>query len=154
METIAKQIHTLLIKNKKTVAVAESCTGGYTCMLLTQFPGSSAYFLAGIVAYHNSSKTKLLGISKEILKKHGAVSAIVARKMAEHIRKTTGANLSIGITGIAGPSGATKNKPIGTVFIGLSGKRQIVKRFLLRGTRMDIQKKTALKALQLLKKII
>lgn len=152
MELIVKQIHSLLLKNKKTVAVAESCTGGLLSNLLTYIGGSSKYFILGVVAYSNKSKEDILNIPSAFMVKKGAVSADAAKKMAQNIRKTAKSDFGIGITGIAGPSGATPHKPIGTVFIAVSGKNKtICEKFHFTGNRSAIRKKSALKGLELLK---
>ncbi|RMF09962.1 MAG: CinA family nicotinamide mononucleotide deamidase-related protein [Candidatus Neomarinimicrobiota bacterium] len=103
-----------------TLAVAESCTGGLLSHRITNSPGSSAYFLGGMVTYSNQLKEELLGVRHETLEVHGAVSEPTAREMAEGIRARTGADLGIGITGIAGPGGGTPEKPVGLVYIGLA----------------------------------
>lgn len=152
MELIVKQIHSLLLKNKKTVAVAESCTGGLLSELLTYIGGSSKLFILGVIAYNNKVKADILKVPAGILAKNGAVSADVAKKMAQNIRKTAKSDFGIGITGIAGPSGATPHKPIGTVFIAVSAKNKtICNKFHFTGNRAVIRKKAALKALELLK---
>jgi len=152
MELIVKQIHKLLIKNKKTLAVAESCTGGLLSKLLTDLPGSSRFFLLGVVAYSNKAKSKILKISPALLKKRGAVSKETAEEMAFSARRLSGACLGIGITGIAGPAGASADKPKGTVFIALESKnKKKCRGFIFKGNRQKVRKKAALKALDLLK---
>ncbi|MFA5200685.1 MAG: nicotinamide-nucleotide amidohydrolase family protein [Candidatus Omnitrophota bacterium] len=146
-----REIHNKLLTGKKTVSVAESCTGGLVSSLLTSESGSSGYFLLGVVAYSNKSKEKILGIPAKIIKKYGAVSCHVAKLMAENIRKKAGSDFGVSITGIAGPGGALKNKPVGTVFIGLSKKnKNICKEFLFCGNRQNIRNKSAREALHLL----
>jgi nicotinamide-nucleotide amidase len=152
---IVKQIHNLLLKRKKTIAVAESCTGGLLSTLLTDISGSSGYFILGTVVYSNFSKNLLLKVPLSVIRKNGAVSKVVAEKMAASIRKLAKTDYGIGITGIAGPTGGTIQKPLGTVFIALAGKnKQICQRFIFKGNRTSIRKQAALKALQLLKKLI
>jgi nicotinamide-nucleotide amidase len=109
----------LLRERKLMVAVAESCTGGLLASRLTDVPGSSDYFDRGVVCYSNDAKVELLGVPAELIREHGAVSEPVARAMAEGIRARSGANVGIGITGIAGPSGGTDQKPVGTVSIAV-----------------------------------
>jgi len=147
----AKQLHNKLIKHKKTIAVAESCTGGLLSSLLTKYPKASAYFLLGVVAYSNNSKKRILGIPEKIINKYGAVSNKVALLMARNIRKKINADFGISITGIAGPTGATAIKPKGTVYIGLSFKNKTFSRlFLFPGRREDIRKYATLKAMRIL----
>lgn len=151
LNKILKRIHEELLNNAKTVSVAESCTGGLLSNLLTGIPGSSNYFLLGIVAYSNSSKEKILNVPKKIIAKYGAVSHIVAELMAENIRKKAKSDFGLSITGIAGPTGTTVLKPIGTVFISLSSKDKVIcRKFHFRGMRQSIRKKAAYQALRLL----
>jgi nicotinamide-nucleotide amidase len=111
----------LLTERKQTLALAESCTGGCIAHRITNVPGASAVLLAGLVTYSNEAKKKFLGVRSEALEEHGAVSEMVAREMAEGARKQTGTDYAISVTGIAGPGGGTPDKPVGTVFMGLSG---------------------------------
>jgi len=155
MEPIIKQLHRLLLQNKKTVAVAESCTGGLLSCLMTSSPGSSGYFLLGIVAYSNKAKEKLLKIPQRLIKAKGAVSPEVASAMAASVRKIAAADLGIGITGIAGPTGARPAKPLGTVYIAVSsGKRLTCTRMNFTGNRNTVRKKSALGALYMLKGLL
>lgn len=150
-DKIIKQIHQQLLHNHKTIAVAESCTGGLLANLLTQESGSSNYFLLGVVTYSNKSKEKILNIPTQTIAKYGAVSAQVAKLMAANIRKKIKSDFGIGITGIAGPSGATCTKPIGTVFIALADKNKTLCRlYSFSGQRADIRQKSAKAALHLL----
>jgi nicotinamide-nucleotide amidase len=110
----------LLLERKRTLAVAESCTGGLITSRLTDVPGSSAYLLEGIVTYSNEAKVRDLGVLPATLEEHGAVSEPVALQMAVGIRERAGADIGLGVTGIAGPEGGTEEKPVGTVFIGLA----------------------------------
>jgi nicotinamide-nucleotide amidase len=109
-----------LLEHKATLAVAESCTGGLLAQRITSVPGSSEYFVGGVVCYSNSWKADWLAVSPEDIETHGAVSAAVAGALAEGIRRKAAATLGVGITGIAGPSGATPAKPIGLVYIALA----------------------------------
>ena len=119
-KTIEDAIVRLLAERKLTLATAESCTGGFISNRITNVPGASKVFLGGVVAYSNAMKEKLLGVRFKTLLKHGAVSEAVAREMATGARKKSGADFAIAVTGIAGPSGGTKSKPVGTVFIALA----------------------------------
>ena len=118
LETI---IIRLLTERKQTLALAESCTGGWIANLLTNVPGASAVLLAGLVTYSNAAKHNFLGVRAETLAEHGAVSEAVAREMALGARERTGADYALSVTGIAGPTGGTPDKPVGTVFIALAG---------------------------------
>ena len=113
----------LLTRRNKTLAVAESCTGGFLCHRLTNVPGSSAVFLGGVVAYSNQVKKDLLGVRAETLRRHGAVSEPAAREMADGARRLFRADYALAVTGIAGPGGGTPDKPAGTAFIAMSRKR-------------------------------
>ena len=151
MQHTANQINKRLIKSKKTVAIAESCTGGLVGSLLTQRSGSSRYFILGIIAYSNKVKEAVLGIPNRIIARKGAASEKVASLMARNIRKLAKTDLGIGITGIAGPTGGTPQKPVGTVFIALdSANKRICKRFCFSGRRITVRKKAALESLELL----
>ena len=147
-----KSIVHLLIEKKKTLALAESCTGGFIANQITNVPGSSKIFLGGVVAYANEVKQKFLGVRAKTLQRHGAVSRAVAREMAAGARKRFGADFAIAVTGIAGPSGGTKSKPVGTVFIAVAGPFGVlVERKLNRLEREKFKKVTANQALNLLK---
>jgi nicotinamide-nucleotide amidase len=120
-ETSIEEVVAQLLKNlNRTISVAESCTGGLVSHKLTNVPGSSAYFNRGVVAYHNTAKTDILGVGADILKKYGAVSAETAVAMAEGVRHSSGSDIGISTTGIAGPGGATPEKPVGLVYLGYS----------------------------------
>ncbi len=139
-ETIEDIVARVLMENRATIAVAESCTGGLLAERLTNLPGSSAYFLGGIVCYSNDLKTRLLGVPAEMIEAKGAVSSEVALALAADIRKLTGATLGVGITGVAGPTGGTPDKPVGLVHIGIAdenGPRE--KSFRFPGDRERIR---------------
>lgn len=119
-EPLEEVVAHVLIENRATIAVAESCTGGMLAERLTNVPGSSSYFLGGVVCYSNELKSSLVGVPKELIEAKGAVSPEVALALASGIRKETGATLGVGITGIAGPGGGTADKPIGLVHIGIA----------------------------------
>jgi len=120
-DTLSSVVGQLLRQHQHTVAVAESCTGGGLGQALTTMPGSSSYFLGGVIAYSNAVKESLLNVSATDLAEHGAVSPIVAQQMAVGVRDRLGATWGISITGIAGPDGGTEAKPVGLVYIGLAG---------------------------------
>lgn len=121
-ETYPRYVAGLLKQAGIKVALAESCTGGLAAKLLTDIAGSSDYVIGGVVSYANTAKTTLLGVSEALLREHGAVSEPVARAMAEGVLKALGADLAVGITGIAGPGGGSPGKPVGTVCFGLARK--------------------------------
>ena len=108
---------------EQTVATAESCTGGLLGKLLTDVSGSSAYYVGGFVTYSNTQKTERLGVPAELIERHGAVSAVVAEAMAAGCRRTTGSDYALAITGVAGPTGGTPEKPVGLVYVALAGPR-------------------------------
>jgi nicotinamide-nucleotide amidase len=118
-ETLHEVTARLLSERRKTLAVAESCTGGMIAARLTDVPGSSAYMLVGFVAYGNEAKVRDLNVPAELIADHGAVSAPVAEAMARGARERAGADLGLGVTGIAGPGGATAEKPIGLVYMSI-----------------------------------
>jgi nicotinamide-nucleotide amidase len=119
-ETMEAVVGRLLREQGKTLATAESCTGGLIAQRVTDVPGSSAYFVGGVVAYANEAKRALLGISEAMLREHGAVSEPVARGMAEGARERFGADFAVATTGIAGPDGGSDDKPVGTVYVALA----------------------------------
>jgi nicotinamide-nucleotide amidase len=125
-KTLEDVIAGLLIEKKLTIAVAESCTGGLITNRLTDVSGSSDYLERGLVTYSNAAKISLLGVPAEIIEKHGAVREETARLMAEGARKSAGTDLGLSSTGIAGPTGGSKEKPVGTVYIALADSRQTI----------------------------
>ncbi len=140
-----------LLTQEKTIAVAESCTGGLLANQLTNIPGSSSFFWLGIIAYDNKAKSRLLKIPTAILKKHGAVSLPVAELMAQNVRKILNTDFGIGITGIAGPTGGTKDKPVGLVFIAVANKKRVLsQKHHFKGPRLSIKSQAADKALGML----
>ncbi len=145
----------ILLRNNLTMAIAESCTGGLIAHKITNIPGASRYFLGGVVAYSNEAKIKILGVSSNTLRVHGVVSEECAREMAIRVARLFNASVGISTTGIAGPSGGTKEKPVGLVYIGyyLEGE-SIVQRHLFNGTREEIKNKIASKALETLDEIL
>lgn len=155
MHKIIGQIHKLLVKNQETIAVAESCTGGLLSSWLTKLSGSSKYFILGLVTYSNQAKNDILDIPVKLITKKGAVSEIIAKKMAQNVRQIAKTNLGIGITGIAGPTGTTATKPVGTVYIALTTKNKtICHKLCFRGNRSQIRQQAALKSLQFLKELL
>ncbi|MBI5678321.1 MAG: nicotinamide-nucleotide amidohydrolase family protein [Planctomycetes bacterium] len=148
-------VYTLLKKYNKTIAVAESCTGGLVSDKFTNIPGISEYFLEGVVAYSNKAKVDILCVSDEVIEKHGAVSPQVARAMVEGIKKRASANIGVGITGIAGPTGATKEKPVGLVYIAVAVDNDVeVKECRFKGSRIDIKNFSANTALNIVRLIL
>ncbi|HWR23549.1 MAG TPA: competence/damage-inducible protein A [Feifaniaceae bacterium] len=151
--TLAGVCAKLLEERSLTLAVAESCTGGLISSTLIDIPGSSAYFMEGAVTYSDAAKMRRLGVSSATLRKYGAVSAECAKEMAMGMRRTSGTDYALATTGIAGPGGATKEKPVGLVYIALSdGKDALVKRLQLTGDRARIREVTVLNALDLLRR--
>ena len=141
----------LLAQQGYTVACAESCTGGNIAHLITQFPGASAYFLGGVVAYANEVKTNVLGVRAEDIAQHGAVSETVALQMARGVRQITGADFAVATTGVAGPAGGTPQKPVGTVWIAVAGPHgATAEKFLFSTTRERNIAKASLAAVRLL----
>lgn len=154
-QTLEEVIGYLLYMRKKTIAVAESCTGGLISHRLTNVPGSSNYFLGSVVAYSDKIKRERLGVKKTTLEKYGAVSEKAAEEMAKGAKKLTRSDFGLGITGIAGPTGATKEKPIGLVYIALAYKDKVETReFKLRGEREVIKAKAAIAALDMVRRYL
>jgi nicotinamide-nucleotide amidase len=131
-EALEEVVARVLTENRATVAVAESCTGGLLAERLTRVPGSSSYFLGGVICYSNDLKTTFVGVPQNLIETKGAVSSEVALALADGIRKRTGATLGVGVTGVAGPGGGTPEKPVGLVHIGFAdehGPRERAYRF-------------------------
>ena len=140
-----------LKKQHLTVATAESCTGGLIAHTLTNISGSSDYFDRGIVSYSNRAKMELLDVPEDILKEYGAVSKDVARTMAEGIRKKSNVDIGLATTGIAGPTGGTKEKPVGLVYISIATSKNVeIKRFIFSGDRLQNKESTCKAALTVL----
>ena len=154
-EQLEETIIKLLTSRKQTIALAESCTGGAIADRLTNVPGASAVFLAGLVTYSNEAKQKFLGVRTETLVQHGAVSEATVREMAEGARAATGADYAISVTGIAGPGGGTPEKPVGTVWIGVaSASGTIAQRRFNAFDRETFKNVTSQHALDLLRRQI
>ncbi|MGW8160841.1 MAG: CinA family nicotinamide mononucleotide deamidase-related protein [Desulfobulbales bacterium] len=154
-DTLESVIGELLQSRGKMLATAESCTGGLIGHKITSVSGSSNYFAGGVIAYSNDLKKKILDIDASLLSRHGAVSAPVAKAMAAGIRAKTGAHIAVSVTGIAGPTGGTPQKPVGTVFIGLATPDKIIAipcRF--HGNRWQVQELTAVTALDLVRRLL
>ena len=144
MLNIGTAIGKILKKKGRTLVMAESCTGGLASNRLTDVPGSSGYFIAGVVAYSNDVKKELLGVTENTIKKHGAVSREVARAMAEGARSAFRSDIAASITGIAGPGGGSRKKPVGLAFLGFtSGKISKSKRVLFAGDRRTLKESFA-----------
>ena len=148
----SKKIVNLLIKNKLKISVAESCTGGLLSSAITSVSGSSKVFTLGLIAYSNQSKITVLKVSKKSIRKYGSVSEQVCRAMVKNVSKIGKTNISVSITGIAGPSGGTKIKPVGLVYVGIKkGNRAEVKKYLFKNKgRSYIQKAAVNKSLGLI----
>lgn len=151
-ETLEAVVVDLLTRRGQTLAVAESCTGGHLASRITNVPGASAIFLGGFITYANALKQDLVGVRPETLATHGAVSEPTAREMAEGARARTGADFALAVTGIAGPTGGTPDKPVGTVFIALASPAATeVKRLLNAFDRATFKHMTSQQALELLR---
>ena len=119
------KLHKKLIKTKTTISIAESCTGGLLSSKLTSLSGSSKYFKMGLITYSNNAKINILNVNKKVIDRYGAVSQECCRSMVENLSKLSKSKINISITGVAGPKGGTKNKPVGLVFIGIKTGNKI-----------------------------
>ncbi len=152
---IETHIGALLIQKGWKISVAESCTGGRIASRLTRVAGSSRYFESACITYSNNSKERLLSVSHALLEKKGAVSAEIARAMAEGIRKKEAVDLALSVTGIAGPGGGSQEKPVGLVYIALSDLKQTtVTEHHFQGNREQIQAKATQTALEIIKQAL
>ncbi|MBL7197271.1 MAG: CinA family protein [Candidatus Omnitrophica bacterium] len=152
---LLKEIAKLLLKNKKTLAVAESCTGGLVSHTLTNISGSSKYFKLGLVLYSNNAKSEILKIKKEDIRRFGAVSEKTAILMAKKIKSLANTHIGLSTTGFAGPKGGNKRNPVGTVYIALAYKNSIfIEKFKFNATRTQIKNKAKNKALLLIKQCL
>ena len=152
MKLLAKKIVKILIKKKLKISFAESCTGGLLSSAITSVNGSSKVFTLGLLTYSNQSKTQILKVSKNIIRKYGSVSEQVCLAMVKNLSKISKTNMSVSITGIAGPSGGTKIKPVGLVYVGIKkNDRAEVKKYLFKNNgRSYIQKAAVNKSLRLI----
>jgi PncC family amidohydrolase len=154
-ETNAETIGRLLTARGQTLALAESCTGGLIGHLITEVPGSSAYFLGSAVTYAYQAKELLLGVPHETIVAYGVVSEQVSQTMASGVRRVLGADIGLAVTGIAGPGGATPFKPVGLTYVALSAPGyQVCRRFVWSGDRGGNKMSSALAALELLKEYL
>ena len=156
MSNLSLKIVKLLTKKKLTVSFAESCTGGLLASSITSISGSSKVFNMGLVTYSNNAKVKLLKVPKKTITKYGAVSYETCLSMVKNLSKISKSNISISITGVAGPNGGTKEKPVGLVYIGLKkGSKTIIKKNLFKSKkRISIQKVTVKQALKMILNIL
>ena len=149
------QLVDYLKDNNFTVATAESCTGGLIAKLITDVAGSSKVFRGGVVSYSNEMKQKWLDVKTKTLNNYGAVSEETVSEMLDGIMVETGANIAIAVSGIAGPGGGTKDKPVGTVFIGISfNQKKVVEKYIFPGTRDDVRNSSANKTIEMIQDIV
>jgi len=156
MKSLTNKVIKKLIKKKLNISFAESCTGGLLSSKITSISGSSKVFNLGLITYSNEAKMNILKVSKKILNKYGAVSKECCLSMVKNLSKISKANISVSITGIAGPNGGTKLKPVGLVYIGIKkGNKIIIKEnFFKSKNRITIQKATVINTLKTINKII
>ena len=155
MSTLEEVVGRLLSEQGLTIAVAESCTGGLIAHRLTNVPGSSAYFIGGVVAYANEVKELVLGVSGETLSVYGAISEETAQEMARRARRLFGTDVAISATGIAGPGGGTPQKPVGLVYVALAAQDlERCERHLWRGDRQENKRRTSEAALEILRQYL
>ena len=151
MNDFSSKVVRILTKKKLSVSFAESCTGGLLASTITSISGSSKVFNMGLVTYSNNSKVKLLKVPKKTITKYGAVSQECCKSMVENLSKLSKSKINLSITGVAGPKGGTKNKPVGLVYIGFKkGSKIIIKKYLFKNKkRIRIQKATVNEALKM-----
>ena len=156
MNDFSSKVVRILTKKKLSVSFAESCTGGLLASTITSISGSSKVFNMGLITYSNNAKVKLLKVPKKTITKYGAVSHETCLSMVENLSKISKSNISISITGVAGPNGGTKQKPVGLVYVGLKkGRKTIIKKNLFKNKgRIFIQKATVKKVLKMVINII
>jgi nicotinamide-nucleotide amidase len=152
MSILSKKIVKKLIKKKLTISFAESCTGGLISSSITSISGSSKIFTLGLITYSNKSKIKILRVPKEIIRKYGSVSKECCLSMVKNLNKISKTNISLSVTGIAGPKGGSRVKPVGLVYIGIKiGKNISIKKYLFtKKNRSYIQNSTVNKSLKLI----
>jgi PncC family amidohydrolase len=151
LRTLAERLQAATLRAGATVALAESCTGGLVATTLTAIPGSSGYFLGGVVSYADEAKRDVLGVDPAVLAAHGAVSAQVARAMAEGARTRFAASLAASVTGIAGPDGGSAEKPVGLTYVGVADAEGVdVRRFVWPGDRAENRRDSAVAVLEAL----
>jgi nicotinamide-nucleotide amidase len=151
LDDVLRKVSQLLVQKQLRVATAESCTGGLIGHMLTNVSGSSAYYLCGLITYSNAAKHQLLGVPNETLQSYGAVSKQVAQAMAEAMRTLSHVDITVSTTGIAGPTGGTKEKPVGLVYIAVAGPSGTnVQSFQFHGNRLEIKQQTCHAALTML----
>ena len=154
-EKVEKVIGRLLMKNGLALAVAESCTGGLIGDRITDVPGSSRYFVGGVIAYSNAVKSKVLNVKPQTLAKWGAVSEQVVREMVAGACRRLKAQVGVAVSGVAGPGGGSKAKPAGFAYVcAMAGKRVMVERHLFRGGRRAVKEQSAEAALQLCRRML
>ena len=152
---LEKDVVESLIKHKKTLATAESCTGGMIGKLITSVPGASDVYGFGFITYANEAKEKILGVKKETLEKYGAVSLQTASEMAEGAQKVSGSDIAVSVTGIAGPGGGSLEKPVGLVYTAITdGKTTNIQRLMLKGDRDSVRKQTCEKVFEMILKFL
>ena len=152
-KTVEQRCYEALKARGETFAAAESCTGGLIAKRLTDVPGASAAFLGGVVSYTNAVKAGVLGVPRDLLEQYGPVSEPVARAMAEGVRRLTGSDLAVSVTGLAGPDGDDRGNPVGTVYVGLSWQGgSLVRRLALGGDRPRIRLLAASSALDIIRR--
>tara|TARA_B100000029_G_scaffold274554_1_gene269341 strand:+ start:71 stop:541 length:471 start_codon:yes stop_codon:yes gene_type:complete len=156
MKKLSQKIVNILRKKRLKISFVESCTGGLLSSSITSISGSSKVFTLGLVTYSNQTKVKILKVPKKIIIKNGAVSYDTCLSMVKNLNKISKTNISVSITGIAGPKGGTKQKPVGLIYIGIKkGKKILVKKCLFKSKKRNlIQKATVNQALKLILKII
>ena len=156
MKKLARKLVKLLGKKKLRVSFAESCTGGLLSSSITSINGSSKVFTLGLVTYSNQAKINILRVPKKIIMKHGAVSYETCLSMVKNLNKISKTNISVSVTGVAGPKGGTKQKPVGLVFIGIKkSNKTLIRKYLFKNKkRIAIQKATVNKALNLILSLV